>query len=178
MNTITRGSRGRRAALTATVLAVLGLGLAGCQTGAVDQNTTVENETGKTAAQTARSMGAAQTRYEGLAERYAQQGAQSTRAADASQARYEGLAEYWAERAQAADSSLPIVADRLDRQTAPQPPRSVGESPVVADRLDRHIAAEQEPRIEGESPVVADRLDTPRTDGESPIVADRLDTND
>ncbi|QKJ19222.1 hypothetical protein [Microbacterium hominis] len=97
-----------------TTLAVLGLGLAGCQT------TTA-------ASQEAERSGPVSA-------------AQIERTAKAAQERYEGLAEYYAKRAQngvAADGGQPVsaqVADRLENAA------STGGQPVsamTADRLDR-----------------------------------------
>jgi hypothetical protein len=151
MNTITRGGRGRKVALTATILAVVGLGLAGCQTGVVDPNPT-EQDAPPSAAQVERSAAAAQARYEGLAEHWAERaraadGVQTATVADASQSRYEGLAEYWARRAQQADTSVRVLADRLDTQ------REAAQVRVLADRVDTQREATQ-------VRVLADRVDT------------------
>ncbi|MHC2998860.1 hypothetical protein [Microbacterium sp. HJ5] len=131
MNTITRGS-GRRAALTAAALAVVALGLAGCQAAAVDRTT---EDSASIAQQVARSSAASQARYEGLADHYAQhaQGPDVNREV----------------------APLRIVPDRLE-QAMPQP-REVTQLRVLADRLDPQptpddVGTEQTPRI------VPDRL--------------------
>lgn len=131
MNTITRAHGGPRAALAVTAIAVVALGLAGCQTGAVDRTT---EDSSSIAQQVARSSAA-------------------------SQARYEGLAEYWAQRAQHADANrqvaqLPIVADRLEQQLSQA--RTVTQVPVVADRLEQQLSKD---RAATQVPVVADRLE-------------------
>lgn len=128
MNTITRGS-GRRTALTATALAVVALGLAGCQTGAVDRTT----EESISVAQVARTSAA-------------------------SQARYEGLAEYWAQRAQRADAMrelepVRVVADRLEQQMQGAPVTQVR---VVADRVEQQLLQD---RAGTHVRVVVDRLE-------------------
>ena len=131
MNTITRAHGGRRAALAATAIAVVTLGLAGCQTGAVDRTT---EDSSSIAQQVARSSAA-------------------------SQARYEGLAEYWAQRARHAEANrqvaqLPIVADRLEQQLSQT--LTVTQVPVVADRLEQQLTPH---RAAAQVPVVADRLE-------------------
>jgi hypothetical protein len=130
MNTITRGG-GRRAALTATALAVLALGLAGCQTGVVDRTT---DDPASIAQQAARTSAA-------------------------SQARYEGLAEYWEQRAQRADAvregAQPrVVVDRLEQQLLQD--RTVTQVRVVPDRLEQELSQDRTPT---QPRVVVDRLD-------------------
>jgi hypothetical protein len=168
MNTVTRGDRGRKAVLTASILAVVAVGLAGCQTGVVDRT---ENQ----AQQLSRSNAASQARYEGLAEHYARFN-DTSRATDASQTRYEGLAEYWQQRAQQAEpksaiTQVPVVADRLEQ--AAEQHRAATQVPVVADRL------EQARELEGtQVPIVADRLEQAierEAATKVPVVADRLE---
>ena len=170
MNTITRGGRGPRAVLTASILAVFAVGLAGCQTGVVDR--TIENQ----AQQLSRSNAASQARYEGLAELYSRVD-QAVRAADASQARYEGLAEYWQQRAQQAEpkstvAQVPVVADRLEQ--AAEQRLTATRVPVVADRLEQALEREADTDV----PVVADRLEQAierEADTHVPVVVDRLE---
>lgn len=110
MNTTMSGRRGASAVLTAAILAVVGLGLAGCQTAAVDRSTTRDQQPAPSAVQVERS-------------------------AAASQARYEGLAEYWALRGQQPAGSVRVLADRVDTQLT-MTPREVAQVRVVPDRLD------------------------------------------
>ena len=172
MNTITRGGRGRKVAFTATILAVVGLGLAGCQTGVADPNPTNTQDAPQSAQQVERSAEAAQSRYEGLAEYWqlraqradtlraeTQQGA--SRAADASQSRYEGLAEYWAGRAQQADVSVRVLADRVETQSGvshmlvrPERNRGTTQVRVLADRIGTQEAEVTKVRV------LADRVPT------------------
>ena len=158
MNTITRGGRGRKVALTATILAVVGLGLAGCQTGVADPNPTNALDAPTSAQQVQRSANASQSRYEGQAEYWKLRAQRAdavrveslqsaARAADASQSRYEGLAEYWAGRAQQADASVRVLADRIDTRAA------VTQVRVLADRVERQRATTQ-------VRVLADRVPT------------------
>jgi hypothetical protein len=119
MNTIGSGNRRPVGTIAiVTTLAVLGLGLAGCQT-TTAASLTVESE------RVTRDAPASAV--------------QAERTARAAQARYEGLAEYYAElagRPAAAkpSESLPIVADRLEERlaaaTVPDQTRR-----VVADRV-------------------------------------------
>ena len=97
MNTITRGGRGRKVAFTATILAVVGLGLAGCQTGVADPNPTNTQDAPQSAQQVVRS-------------------------AEAAQSRYEGLAEYWQLRAQRADTLRAETQQSASRAAVPAGP--------------------------------------------------------
>ena len=136
MNTITRGGRGHKVALTATILAVVGLGLAGCQTGVPDPNPTNEQDAPPSARQVERS-------------------------AEASQSRYEGLAEYWAGRAQQADISVRVLADRVETQRGfshvlvrPERNRGTTQVRVLADRIGTQEAEVTKVRV------LADRVPT------------------
>lgn len=126
MNPNTRARSGRRTALAASILVVAGIGLVGCQTGAVDQSLDESSS---------------------AAQRIARVNA-------ASEARYEGLAEYWKQRAQRAETVVPVVADRIEHELATE--QGDHAVPVVADRLERELATQ--PPTSTPVPVVADRL--------------------
>lgn len=122
MSTITRGGRGRTAWLTASILAVVGLGLAGCQTGAVE-DAQDQRDAAPSAAQVERTSAAWQSRYEGLAEHYAQ-------------------------RPAAGPQGSTPVADRLEAQAGtPVPQRST----MVADRREAQQSAPSQDRTEIEN---------------------------
>ncbi|WP_251450116.1 hypothetical protein [Microbacterium sp. Marseille-Q6648] len=110
MSTTARGNRGRLVSIvTATILAGAAFGLAGCQTPRAEVVSDVEQGTVPAAVQIERAIRAAEARYEGMAERYAD------RSTDAGQ------------------PVSPHTADRMDRsgveEDAPPAP------PLVADRL-------------------------------------------
>lgn len=130
MNTITRG-HGRRAAFTATALAVVALGLAGCQTGVVDRAT---EDSPASVQQVARTSAASQARYEGLAEQWAQRAQRADATRDAAQVR---VVVDRLEQQLLQDSPLTqvrVIPDRLEQQ--PSPDSAVTQVRVVVDRLE------------------------------------------